>query len=551
VDRGKIARRAVFEPEKARLKWLEIPSERLTTSRATGTLPQVARDDAFELLDEVPAFLTLVEGPELRVTMVNRLVREQPAGEVALGKPAREIYPGDNPVVATLERVYSTGIAETIHGIPPYFPDGAHASRYFTRHFSPLRDESGEVNRVLVLAYEVTEEVRARGAREALESQARDLEVARGQAVEASKAKDEFLAMVGHELRNPLAPMATILATMRLRGMTQSDLEILERQVHHLTRLVDDLLDVSRIARGMVELRQENVDLGTVVIQALEMTNPLISQRLHQVVTSLAPVVVRGDADRLAQVVANLITNAAKYSNFGSRIWIGTQRSGAMARLTVTDEGVGISPDMIGKVFETFVQEPQMLARTQGGLGLGLSIVKSLIGAHHGTVAAHSDGPGKGSTFVIELPAIEDANADVDAESATQRHPTSTPPMRILVVDDNYDAALALQGALEELGHVVAIAHDGPSALAEAVAFKPHVGLLDIGLPVMNGYELATAMRALRPVRLVAISGYGREHDRQRSDAAGFESHLVKPVYLDDLVPLLDRLGAGELPSSP
>jgi len=182
-------------------------------------------------------------------------------------------------------------------------------------------------------------------------------------------------------------------------------------------------------------------------------------------------------------------------------------------------------------------------------LGLGLSIVRSLVEAHGGTVSAHSDGPGKGRTFVVELPSIDGRSAGADVRDTEARRQPSTPPLRILVVDDNYDAALALQGALEELGHVVAVAHDGPSALAEAATFKPQVGLLDIGLPVMDGYELAAAMRAVRPVRLVAISGYGQEHDRQRSNAAGFASHLVKPVYLDDLVPLLDSL--SELPSSP
>jgi signal transduction histidine kinase len=637
----------------------------------------VARDElSFQIFDELPAFATLVEGPDLRVTMINRLVREQPGGESILGRSAHEIYPGDNPIVSTLERVFSTGVGETLDATPPFFPDGSHADRYFTRHFAPLRNETGNIDRVLVLIYEVTEQVRARHAqeetaqrrqaelvrlfalleetpmlisvlegpelrvvmtnrlsrellgsrdfrgvafgnlvpdgnetlaaahrvletgvpesfqvssqlegfvgrsfcttivpirdasghttrvmvasleitehlraREALESQARDLEVARRQAVEASRAKDEFLAMLGHELRNPLSPMATTLETMRLRGMASPELDLLERQVHHLTRLVDDLLDVSRIARGMVELKRTDLDLRTVVTRALEMTDPLIKQRLHRVITRLSPVVVHGDPDRLAQVAANLITNAAKYSNIGSQISIDTQRSGGTAKLAVTDEGVGIAPDMIGKVFDAFVQEPQMLARSHGGLGLGLSIVKSLVEAHGGTASAHSDGPRKGSTFVVELPAVDTQSDGTDTRDVKASHPPSTAPLRILVVDDNYDAALALQCALEELGHVVAVAHDGPTALAEAATFAPQVGLLDIGLPVMDGYELAVAMRAVRPVRLIAISGYGRDHDRKRSESAGFASHLVKPVYLDDLIPLLH--GVHDRPSPP
>lgn len=633
------------------------------------------REDAFELFDEVPAYLTLVEGPELRITKINRRVREQPAGAQSLGRPAREIYPGDNPVIETLERVYASGIAETIHGVPPYFRDGAHADRYFTRHFTPLRDEHGKVDRVLVLAYEVTEGVRAlhaqkeserrsqaeqqrlfsileevpmlvivlegpelrivmlnrvtrallgrrsvdgavlgdvlpegnstlaaarrvhatgvpetfevlardvegfagrvfsstvipirdsngtvtrvmvashdvteeRRTREALESQACDLEAARREAVEANRAKDEFLAMLSHELRNPLAPMSTTLGVMRLQGVSSPEVDVLDRQVRQLTRLVDDLLDVARIARGSVKLERADVDLRTVVTRALEMTGPLIEQRLHQVVTDLWPVWVNGDASRLAQVAANLITNAAKYSSLGAHIRIRTHRSGSMARLVVSDEGIGISRDMIECVFDPFVQEPQMPARSHGGLGLGLSIVKSLVDAHGGTVTAHSEGPGKGSTFVVELPAIDVPSAGREIpDRKLDLHPPAR-PLRVLVVDDNYDAAAALQGALEVLGHEVAVAHDGPSALARAASFDPQLGLLDIGLAGMDGYELAVALRAVRPVRLVAISGYGQERDRQRSRKSGFESHLVKPVDLEALIELLDRIGGGPI----
>src|SRR6185503_9640560 len=219
---------------------------------------------------------------------------------------------------------------------------------------------------------------------------------------------------------------------------------------------------------------------STIVNRALEMTRPLIEERRHRIFTELAPAAIHADPDRLAQVVANLITNAAKYSEIGAPIRILTHHSGARVRLAVIDDGIGIAPGMIGRVFEAFVQQPHTLARSQGGLGLGLSIVKSLVEAHGGTVSAHSDGPGRGSTFVIELPAIDDPNATANVPETAR--PASTPPMRILVVDDNHDTAIALQGALEELGHVVAVAYDGPSALAEAASFKPQVGLLDLGL---------------------------------------------------------------------
>jgi signal transduction histidine kinase len=414
--------------------------------------------------------------------------------------------------------------------------------RSFASTVVPIPDMNGKITRIMVASLEVTEQ---RRSQKALEAQARDLEIARRQAVEASRAKDEFLAMLGHELRNPLAPMLTTLELMRLRGTKTNDVDVLHRQVRHLTRLVDDLLDVSRIARGMLELRRRDLDLSTVVDAALEMTTPLIEQRGHRVVTDVAPATIHGDPHRLAQAVANLIMNAAKYSDAGSEIRILTRRSGKLVELVVDDDGVGIAPEMMATVFDAFVQQPQTLARSQGGLGLGLSIVKGLIKAHGGAVHAHSDGPGKGSTFVIELPSVETASTRaVLPDRRDLRHPCA--PRRILVVDDNYDAAAALQSGLEELGHVVAVAHDGPSALAKAASFGPQVGLLDIGLPVMDGYELAVALRAAHAIHLVAVTGYGQHRDRERSRDAGFEGHLVKPIELEQLERVLRKLTVDE-----
>ena len=525
------------------------PSEQARTTGAS--LEQSHREHQRErerlhaLFEEAPFFLTLVEGRELRVTMVNRRTREQPSGALALGKTVREMVPSDNPLLTTLERVFATGIAETSCGLPSYFPAGGHPGRYFTRDFVPLRDENGKVDRILVSTYEITEEVRARHTHEALETQTRHLEAARREAVDASRAKDEFLAMLGHELRNPLAPMFTTLELMRLRGTASREIDVLERQVRHLARLVEDLLDTSRIKRGLIELKRRDLDLRSVVRRALETTNPLIEQRQNRIITDLAPVAVHGDPDRLAQAVGNLITNAAKYSEIGAPIRIFTHRTGQIAKLVVADEGVGIAPDMIGRVFDAFAQQPQMLARSHGGLGLGLSIVKSLVEAHGGTVSAQSDGPGKGSAFGIELPAITPSSRAVDTPPPPPPFPATTTPKRILVVDDNRDAATALRDGLQAMGHIVAIAHDAPSALAEASAFKPQIGVLDIGLPVMDGYELAGALRATHDIRLIAITGYGQESDRQRSREAGFDSHLVKPVGLQQLGALLNRIPAG------
>ena len=626
------------------------------------------RDQLLVLFEEAPAWLSVCEGPELRVTRINRRIRELMPD--LLGKSLRALYPAGNPIVAALERVYATGVPESVHELPTYFPDGALADRYFSRSFVPLRDAEGRVYGVFGVGYEVTEEVRARNqqleaerrnqvelqrlavlfeeapalinvldgpelrvvmanrrtreaapgrdllgvslhdlvpptnptlqaahrvyqtgvpetyvtrardhegivgrwfsmtivpirdgvgnitrlltlalditenrrAQEALENQAQALEAATRQAQEASRVKDEFLAMLGHELRNPLAPIVMTLELMRQEGTTSADVELLARQVRHLVRLVDDLLDVSRIARGLVELKCSDVKLAMVVNRALEMTGPLIEQRGHRIISDLGPAMVHGDPDRLAQVVANLITNAAKYSEVGTQIRIRTERAGGVAKVSVADDGVGIAPGMLEEVFDAFVQQRQTLARSEGGLGLGLAIVKGLVEAHQGKVFAHSEGVGRGSTFVIELPAIDGPTPRPDVAGRLERRRPLARSRRVLVVDDNRDAASALERVLEALGQVVAVAHDGPSALREATRFEPEIALLDIGLPGMDGYGLAAELRTARDLRLVAITGYGQPRERQRSRAAGFEEHLVKPLDIEQLAALLERL---------
>jgi CheY-like chemotaxis protein len=376
-----------------------------------------------------------------------------------------------------------------------------------------------------------------------LEAQARDLEIARRQAVEAGRAKDQFLAMLGHELRNPLAPILVTLRLMRMEGATSPGLDVVERQVRHLTRLVDDLLDVSRITRGMVTLSRQPLELASVVHGSLELAGPLLEQRGHRVLTELAHrgLTVSGDPDRLAQVVSNLITNAAKYSEAGSQIRIRGARAGDRVRLSVSDDGVGIAPEMLATIFEAFVQQQQTLARSHGGLGLGLAIARSLTEAHGGTLSVESEGLGKGSTFIVELPAIASASVATEAPPAAPLKRPVT-PLRTLIVDDNHDIANAFGMALEASGFTVGIAYDGRSALEIADKLRPQLALIDIGLPGMDGYELAERLRAAHDARIVAISGYGQESDRRRSLEAGFAAHLVKPVDLDVLLDLASRL---------
>jgi CheY-like chemotaxis protein/two-component sensor histidine kinase len=347
--------------------------------------------------------------------------------------------------------------------------------------------------------------------------------------------------MLGHELRNPLSPILTALQLMKLRGSDASERErtVIERQVNHLTRLVDDLLDVSRIARGKVELKEEIVEIAEIVAKAIEIASPLLEQRTHtlNVQVQRKGLTVRGDATRLSQVISNLLTNAAKYTPPGGHITIRTEEDGGEVVVRVRDTGMGIAPEVLPRVFDLFVQERQAIDRSQGGLGLGLTIVRNLVERHGGKVSAHSEGPGKGSEFVVRLPrvsvgrVVEDRpSGDAVPESVVSRPDDS---VKILVVDDNVDSAEMLAAALSAKGYETRVAHDAPVAMRIAAEFRPSVAFLDIGLPVMDGYELAAHLRQrpeLNGMKLVALTGYGQESDRQKSREAGFHHHLVKPV---------------------
>jgi PAS domain S-box-containing protein len=421
--------------------------------------------------------------------------------------------------------------------------DGASDNVYLNLVFSALPHVDDETDGILVMGLDVTDEVVARN----------EVDVLRAQAESASRTKDEFLAMLGHELRNPLSPMLTALQLMRVRGQQSREQDILERQVAHLTRLVDDLLDVSRITRGQLALQKQSFELLDVIARAIELASPLLEQRrdLLDVDVPQRGLGVCADRERLAQVFSNLLTNAAKYSEPGSRIWISARREGNKVQAQVTDEGVGIAPEMLGEVFGLFVQQPQTIERSRGGLGLGLTIVRSLVELHGGSVSVRSLGVGHGSQFRVELPAVELAESAQAAASASATALGTVPQpvahsRRILVVDDNQDAADTLKEVLTALGHDVLVAHDGPAALRNVEAFDPDIALLDIGLPVMDGYELAQHLRELReqsrPLRLVAVTGYGQESDRKRSREAGFAEHLVKPVDLNTLQHVVEQL---------
>jgi CheY-like chemotaxis protein len=342
---------------------------------------------------------------------------------------------------------------------------------------------------------------------------------------------------------------------MRARGDGDAfpkERAIIERQTCHLIRLVDDLLDVSRITRGKVALHKRNIEIGAVVSKALEIASVLLEERGHRLKTAVASVGlgVAGDEDRLAQVIANLLTNAAKYTAPGGSITITGAREAEWVVLTVADDGLGIDPELLPRIFDRFVQGQRGLDRAEGGLGLGLAIVRSLVEMHGGRVSARSEGPGKGSEFIVRLPWVEAAGDPARDAAATADCDRTVVSKRVLIVDDNRDAAVVLEEALGELGHVTRAAFDAPSALCMARDFGPEVALLDIGLPVMDGYELGRRLRDLpgmSGIRLVAVTGYGQDADRARSRDAGFYEHLVKPIDLDQVTRALGASGSGAL----
>jgi PAS domain S-box-containing protein len=362
---------------------------------------------------------------------------------------------------------------------------------------------------------------------------------------EADLRRNEFLAMLSHELRNPLAPIRNALSVMRMSGVSESALSwartVLDRQVAHLSRLVDDLLDVSRIAIGKITLQREPLDIAQVVNSAVESSQPLIDSREHilEVLLPDEPLRIEGDLTRLSQVVLNLLNNAAKFTPKGGHIRLTVEREGEMAAIRVHDTGIGISADLLPNVFDLFTQGDRSLDRTEGGLGIGLTMAQRLVKLHGGSVEVLSEGSGLGSEFVVRLPLLA-----VPASAPMPQREGSRPAgcRRVLVVDDNQDATETLELLLQLWGHEVQSALNGPEALARAVEFRPEIILLDIGLPGMSGYDVARELRNLpgfRDVFIVAVTGYGQDSDRIHSQEAGFGHHLVKPVQPEVLQELI------------
>ncbi len=493
------------------------------------------------LLLDAPVGAAVMIGEDLVYHLVNAvyaMVCGRPASSM-VGKPFAEVFPElvGSAVERQFRAVYQAGTPyvseETL--VPIHRNGGVLEDRYFTYNLSPLRRLDGSVYGLMVIAVDLTQQVRARGEIERLNH---DLNA-------SARAKDEFLALLGHELRNPLAPIVTALELMKLRKTsTEREQAVIRRQVDHLVRLVDDLLDVSRITRGKVELRKTTVDVRTVLGKAVEMVSPMLEQKRQLLSVDVPSMAWHGDPARLAQVVSNLLTNGSRYTPEGGRISLTAALRQDRVLIEVADNGMGIPPKLQPFIFDPFVQGVRRLDKSAGGLGIGLALVKNLVERHEGQVSVHSEGPGKGCVFSIDMPQGDILPPEKDAKlEASTGWPQGHAALRILVVDDNEDAADLLADSLRSLGHHVRVAYDPPQALQEYARAAPDVAILDIGLPGISGYELAERLRQHpqnETPRFIALTGYGQAKDLALSRSAGFEAHLVKPVNLEQLRLILD-----------
>jgi len=450
------------------------------------------------------------------------------AAEEIIGRPITTIIPSDRQdeegmILGRLRRGERTVHLETVRVTKDRRPVDVSVT------IAPIRDAAGEIVGASKVAREISLQKRVQ----------RDLE-------EAGARRNEFLALLAHQLRNPLGPIRHAVTILRARTPSPEELRwatgIIDRQTEHMTRLVDDLLDVARITRGTIELRRERVDVAGLMKGAVEATSAIMKRFYHHLTVSLPtqPLFVEGDVTRLTQVVTNLLDNAAKHTDSGGRIWLSAERDGDSALIRVKDTGIGIPSEALPRIFELFSEGEASIERSEGGLGLGLSLVERLVKLHGGTVTAHSDGAGRGSEFIVRLPLAHEQRpaGEVRPEGA----PESRSHCRVLVVDDNEDSVESLAMLLRMLGHEVETAKDAEGGLAALDTFRPNVAILDIGLPKVTGYDLAKQIRE-RPwgkgVVLVALTGWGQKQHRKRSTEAGFDHHLTKPVEFDVLQQIL------------
>jgi PAS domain S-box-containing protein len=511
--------------------------ERAVAENALRRQQDSERERMRALFDQAPIFMAALRGPEHVFVLVNPAFERLVGRSDLLGHTVAQVMPEVAPqgYVAVLDEVFASGRPHVAIDAPLVLGEAGTAARHYVDFiYQPIRDPDGAVSGIFIVGSDVTER---RAAAEALK--------------EADRRKDEFLAMLAHELRNPLAPIGAAAELLRIGGLDESRVRqtsaVIARQVRHMTGLVDDLLDVSRVTRGLIHLERQRLDCKRLVADAVEQVRPLIEARGHRLTlqSSAAPAFVWGDPKRLVQVLVNLLNNAAKYTPEGGEITLDTRVEGGEVVVTVRDNGIGMTPELLLQAFELFVQAERTSDRAQGGLGIGLALVRSLVGMHGGSVAADSEGTAQGSTFTVRLPLHKLTGAPLNGDAAPAGPPATAAQSRhVLVVDDNADAAQMLALFLDGRGHRVQVQHGSRMGLAQALADPPDVVLLDIGLPDMNGYELAAHLRAEPATRgclLIAVTGYGQEQDKEAAREAGFDHHVTKPVTMGELLALVEN----------
>ncbi len=513
---------------------------RVLAERERDRLVREAQDAARTLrtwFDNAPGFVALLRGPEFVFELVNQAYYQLVGHRNLEGMPAFQAIPeaGQQGYFELLNNVYTTGepfVGREMSLVLQRTPDAEPEQRYIDFVYQPVRDASGATVGIFAQGHDVTEQVQARGALE-----------------EANRRKDEFLATLAHELRNPLAPIrqAAMVAKATSDPARQGwAMNIIERQVGHMALLLDDLLDVSRISRGKLQLRIAQVDLKGVVDAAVETAWPMIEARKHklEVHLPLHAVQLAVDPVRIAQVLSNLLSNAAKYTDAGGSIRLSAEERAGRLLLQVRDNGIGLSAEHLEAIFGMFSQVASAAERAQGGLGIGLALSRGLVQLHGGTLHARSEGLGQGAEFTVCLPLpIRTGERAGDAGEPADQARAAVRPLRILVADDNADALSTMSMLLEMEGHEVHGAADGEQALARAEALHPDVVILDIGMPRLSGHEVARRIRASgwgRDALLIALTGWGQAQDQARAIAAGFDHHCTKPVDLAALLPLLN-----------
>jgi signal transduction histidine kinase len=483
--------------------------------------------------DHAPGFVAILHGPDFVFEMVNQSYYQLVGHRELEGLPLAQALPEarEQGFVALLEGVYATGephVGRGVRFLVQREPGAAAVEVFVDFVYQPVRDGDGRIVGVFAQGSDVSEQVRSVQALK-----------------EADRKKDEFLATLAHELRNPLAPIRQAAVLARSPGIEPARrtwaLDVIERQAGHMALLLDDLLDLSRISRGRLELRLEPVELRNVVDAAIETARPSLDRKHHRLSVTLPgdPVHLLADPLRLAQVLANLLSNAAKYTDAGGNIELSASCGENQVVVRVRDDGIGLSPQAQGQIFEMFSQVSSAIDRAEGGLGIGLALSRGLVGLHHGSIEVHSAGPGMGSEFIVTLP-LEVVQAPATPASAAR--PAGSLGRSVLIADDNSDALETMVALLEMEGHTVHSASDGRQALALAQQHQPEVAILDIGMPGLNGNEVAARIRASdwgQTMTLIALTGWGQAEDRARSGAAGFDHHLTKPVDFDRLSDLL------------